>query len=474
MKRRDQIFLLFPICILILMVVSVGLFFFQFRSFERSHLLDAKENLAHLTSIVVALLKEDLASHKVDRITQNIAVFYGQPFRITVIDPQGNVVADSDADVSQMHNHSDRPEVLATELMQGNFELRHSTTMDAVLLYYALRLEDHWIVRTSLPVSSIMNDLTRLWWVCATTILIGGGLAGALFLYLFLRVRPQFTALQASAVAIAHGDLNAPIHLPKGGILRELTAAVASMSHQLRARIRELDRERSELRRLERFRTDFVANVSHEIKTPLTAILSTVETLSELPLDDAGRQKCFSILKRQATRLNNLVQDILSLAAIERRQGSDELIPLALDGLLHEAVALCQDEADRANVTLRLATCPPVMIKGDARLLEQAIVNLVTNAIRHSGTALIEVGLELHATEAVLTIRDEGCGIEEKHLPRLFERFYRVHKGRSRENGGTGLGLAIVKHIAILHRGTIQVASTPNVGTLFTLTLPLA
>ncbi len=426
MKRRDQLFLLVPICILALMAVSVGLFLFQFRSFERSHLEDAKGNLAHLTSIVVALLKDDLASHKVEQISENIAVFYGQPFRITVIDPQGRVVADSDADVAQMVNHADRPEVLATELMQGNFELRHSATMDALLLYYALRLEDDWVVRTSLPVSSIMSDFTRLWWVCATTLLVGGGLAGLFFLALFLR-----------------------------------------------ARMRELNRERSELRRLERFRTDFVANVSHEIKTPLTAILSTVETLIELPLDEAGQQKCFTILKRQARRLNDLVQDILSLAAIERRQGTDELTPLSLDGLVRDALALCQDEADRIDVTLKLAPLPSATVKGDARLLEQVIVNLVTNAIRHSGTRLIEVGLTLEAGKASLTVRDEGCGIEEKHLSRLFERFYRVHKGRSRENGGTGLGLAIVKHIAILHHGTVQVASIPGIGTTFTLTLPI-
>ncbi len=472
MKRRDQIFLFFPICVLFLMAVSVGLFLFQFRAFERSHLEDAKGNLAHLTSIVVALLADDLSSHNVARIAENIAVFHGQPFRITVIDPQGKVVADSDADVAQMHNHADRPEILAMGQAQHNFELRHSSTMDAQLLYYAFRLEDDWVVRTSLPVSSIMSDLTRLWWVCATAILLGCGLAGFLFLYLFLRVRPQFTALQGSAVAIARGELNTPIRIPRGGLLRELTEAVASMSHQLRTRIHELDLERSELRRLERFRTDFVANVSHEIKTPLTAILSTVETLSELPLDDAGRQKCFAILKRQATRLNALVQDILSLAAIERREGTDELHPLALDGLLHEAFALCQDEADRVGVALHLGPLPQVTVKGDAQLLEQAVVNLVTNALRHSGTRTIEVGLTANDHEATLTVRDEGCGIEEKHLDRLFERFYRVHKGRSRENGGTGLGLAIVKHIAILHHGTIHVTSRLGQWTTFTLTLP--
>ncbi len=465
MKRRDQIFLLFPISILLLMAISVGLFIFQFRAFEQSHLEDTKENLAHLTSIVVGLLKNDLSSHNIKRTSEHIAVFYGKPFRITIINTQGNVVADSDAEVSTMMNHADRPEILATLQSFSDFEIRYSTTMKSQLLYYATRLDDGWIVRTSLPVSSILSDLTHIRWVCATAILIGVGLAGILFVYLFLRVRPQFIALQSSAVAIARGNLNTQIHIPKDGLLRELTEAIAIMSQQLKLRIRDLTR-------LEHFRSDFVANVSHEIKTPLTAILSTVETLTEMSLDESAQNKCFTILKRQVRRLNDLVQDILSLAAIERRQESSDLTVLSLNHILKDATNLCQDEADCSKVILNLFPLPSVNVKGDSRLLEQLIVNLIGNAIRHSGSSMIDIRLTVQEKTASITIQDYGCGIAEKHLDRLFERFYRVHKGRSRENGGTGLGLAIVKHIAILHHGTVHVTSILNKGTSFIFTLP--
>ena len=231
------------------------------------------------------------------------------------------------------------------------------------------------------------------------------------------------------------------------------------------------------LLRLESFRSDFVANVSHEIKTPLAAILSTVETLTDIPLDDAGRRRCLDILARQARRLNDLVQDILSLAAIERRQtsGARDFHDLRLDSLAADALALVQDDAERAGVRLQADPdpLPPVTVRGDAHLLEQTLVNLLSNALRHSGSPTVTLGLRVEGRHALLSVADHGCGIAAEHLPRLFERFYRVHADRSRENGGTGLGLAIVKHVALLHHGSVDVQSTPGQGSVFTLRLPL-
>ena len=137
--------------------------------------------------------------------------------------------------------------------------------------------------------------------------------------------------------------------------------------------------------------------------------------------------------------------------------------------------SLVQDEAERAHIPLRL-TLPeePLSLRGDPRLLEQAIVNLLTNALRYAtGTPTIDLTLTHAGRTAQIAVRDYGCGIASEHLPRLFERFYRVDKDRSRERGGTGLGLAIVKHTALLHHGTVAVDSTPGQGTTFTLTLPL-
>lgn len=578
MKHRDLILLALPVSILALVALAVGLLVAQFRAFERSYMDDARDNLAQRTRFIADLLLPDLRRGDIPSVARRIAFFRGKPLRITVIDARGTVVADSDADAAQLANHADRPEVADPDAAE-DFVTRYSTTMHAWLLYHALH-EEGWTVRASLPMSAVGGAVSQVRLTVALALLLGAGLAGGVALYLFLRVRPHFNALQASAVAIARGRLEETIRVPRGGPLRELAKAVSVMARQLRARIDDLRRERNEfdalfnalreplllvshtgevlssnraaarlfgeavrrpgfriertvcpelvayvrgafdapalrgreipfddggtprsllahavrieregtlcllllltdltdLRRLEGFRSDFVANVSHEIKTPLTAILSTVETLTDTPLDAAGRAKCLDILARQARRLNDLVQDILSLAAIERRQAAsaEGFAPLRLDALLADALALCQDEADRAGVALRTAPdpLPPLTLKGDARLLEQSAVNLIGNAIRHAGTPFVEVGLRRDGPNALLTVRDAGCGIAPEHLPRLFERFYRVHKDRSREKGGTGLGLAIVKHVALLHRGAVDVASTPGQGTTFTLTLP--
>ncbi len=468
MKRRDQIFLAFPISILLFVAVAVGMLIYQFRSFKQAYVAEAQYNLSQSTHYVLDHLDEDIRAGNVQAVASRIAFFAGRPFRVTVIDTQGNVVAESDVSAEQLSNHADRPEVKGAT-PEGRFETRYSTTMHADYLYYGVRMENGWVVRASMPLATMGTVLTQARWACAMAILLGGGLVGILLLYLFLRVRPQFLSLQNSAVEIAQGNLETRIRIPSGGVLQELTKAVAIMARQLKSQI-------VELRQLESFRSDFVTNVSHEIKTPLTAILSTVETLNEMPLDDAGRTKCLNILSRQTRRLNNLVQDILALATIERRQvatGMSPLVPLRLDALVTEAVALCQDEADHAGIVLRVEPLPEATVLGDAQLLEQTLVNLIGNALRHSGSSTVELALTCDATSATIVVRDFGCGIAAEHLDRLFERFYRVHKDRSRERGGTGLGLAIVKHTAILHHGTVTVASSPGEGTSFTLVLPI-
>lgn len=230
------------------------------------------------------------------------------------------------------------------------------------------------------------------------------------------------------------------------------------------------------LRRLESFRSDFVANVSHEIKTPLTSILSAVESLSDGALHSpelAG--KFLKILNTQGKRLNALIQDILSLAALERRElaGAEDFEPFLLDAALENAVNACAENAEAAGIELCITRNEPLEYVGDARLIEQAVINLVGNAIKYSGGTRIEVAQELKDKSVVISVRDFGIGISADHLPRLFERFYRVHKERSQKLGGTGLGLAIVKHIAQLHGGTATVESRPSQGCRFCIVLPL-
>jgi two-component system phosphate regulon sensor histidine kinase PhoR len=237
----------------------------------------------------------------------------------------------------------------------------------------------------------------------------------------------------------------------------------------------------TDIQRLENVRREFVANVSHELKTPVASIKGFVETLLDGAADDPDDSRRFlRIIARQADRLGAIIEDLLSLSRIEQQEGAGSLPVerVALATVVDNVVADCLPRArDRA---IELAgECPPDLDAAvNAPLLEQALINLVDNAIKYSDSGrriwiTVAPGSGAGAvTHVRLAVRDEGCGIEAEHLPRLFERFYRIDKGRSRKLGGTGLGLSIVKHIALAHGGTVAVESAPGVGSMFTLVLP--
>jgi two-component system phosphate regulon sensor histidine kinase PhoR len=239
-------------------------------------------------------------------------------------------------------------------------------------------------------------------------------------------------------------------------------------------------------RQLENLRRDFVANVSHELKTPIASIKGFVETLLDGALanpEDADR--FLKIIASHAERLNNIIEDLLSLSKIEQSEEAANL-PLSralLRPVLEAAISSCQPQADARQVALVLDCDPSITVQLNPPLFEQAVINLIDNAIKYSGThsqVIIEASVaEVESAaneppvpdqaEIVLSVRDRGCGIAAEHLPRLFERFYRA---RSRKLGGTGLGLAIVKHIVQAHHGRITVESTLGEGSVFSIHLP--
>ncbi len=232
------------------------------------------------------------------------------------------------------------------------------------------------------------------------------------------------------------------------------------------------------LKRLESVRRDFVANVSHELKTPVTSIKGFVETLQDGALNQpADAERFLGIIARQADRLNTIIDDLLSLSRIEQESDAGQLDrkPAHVREILSGAALTCQVKADARRVTLRLNCAPELQARVNARLVEQAVVNLLDNAIKFSEPGQpVEVDARLMENSLVIVVRDRGCGIPREHLPRLFERFYRVDKARSRELGGTGLGLAIVKHIAQAHGGQVTVESVPGQGSTFRLYFPNA
>lgn len=528
-ERRDLGLWMVPLSIVIVVVVAVTLLVVLFRSFEHSYMREAQENLTYQAQFISRALTPDLQRNDIAAMAHTIEVFREKPFRITIIAKEGTVVADSDVDASKLENHFDRPEV-REEVGSKHGIVRYSETMQRSLLYYSVRTADGWIIRVSMPMDVLGGAMRSMRWTAAMAIVLGALLTAAVAVYLFRRERDRernafdslFNALREPLLLISYegavlssnraarkllgeamrtdafriNQLPSPdlisyiqssfveedlhsreIPFNDRGIQRFLLARAVRLVRNGETCLLLLLTDLTDLRRLEGFRSDFVANVSHEIKTPLTAIVSTVETLSEMALDEPARKKCYDILSRQARRLNALVMDILSLAAIERRQSARkrDFTTVRLDAVVRDTLQLCQDEVERAGMVLKTPKTPfpELHLRGDAQLLEQALINLITNAVRYSGASTIEVSLTSQAGFAEIAVTDHGCGIAAEHLPRLFERFYRVQKDRSRECGGTGLGLAIVKHIVLLHRGHVMVKSTPGEGTTFTLQLPL-
>lgn len=231
----------------------------------------------------------------------------------------------------------------------------------------------------------------------------------------------------------------------------------------------------TDIRRTEKMRRDFVANVSHELRTPLSAVKGYSETLLDGALDDPAVCRDFvGVIYRHSLRLTQLIDDLLDLSKLESPDYKPEFVPVSLMSLIHPVIALVSDKAAEKQIEIQV-DCPDALprILADFSSLQQVLTNLLDNAIKYTptqGHVVVRAFLNEQGKVQV-EVKDNGIGIEAKHFPRLFERFYRVDKARSRDLGGTGLGLAIVKHIVQLHGGEIWVDSVANQGTTFSFTL---
>jgi two-component system phosphate regulon sensor histidine kinase PhoR len=231
----------------------------------------------------------------------------------------------------------------------------------------------------------------------------------------------------------------------------------------------------TQLRQLENTRRDFVANVSHELKTPITSIKGFVETLLAGALAEPENAENFlKIIAKQTDRLNEIIDDLLTLSKIEQDTERRQIFVHGqkIREVLDSAIQICAAKAAAKNIEIRLDCAPDLRAQINPPLLEQALVNLVDNAVKFSEPGkVVQVEARREGPQMVIRVRDHGPGIPPEHLPRIFERFYRVDAGRSRKIGGSGLGLAIVKHISLAHEGRVAVASTPGEETVFSLYL---
>jgi two-component system phosphate regulon sensor histidine kinase PhoR len=525
--------------------------------------------------------KSDTADEVCDRLGKDASS------RITLIDASGQVVGDSQEDLSLMDNHRDRPEVASALKGRSDRVIRYSASLKRQMIYYAypVRRDGKVVgaVRLSMPLSEVEDALQGLYermTIAASLAILLAILSG--FVVSRMVARPT-DEMRHGAERFAKGDLDYRLAIPEAREMAELAEAINSMAAQLRERIDAINRQRGELeavlssmvegvvavdndelvlrmnetaarllgvdagaaigrplqdavsnlrlwdlvsktlsskapvagdivvegredrnleahvtplrnqdgrmagvlivlndvtrnRRLEQVQKDFVENVSHELRTPVTSIKGFVETLT----DGAARnpqdlERFLGIIAKQADRLNSIVDDILSLSMIEHdaERNTLDFNKERIIEILNDAIEVCDHRAKQKNIRLRLKCPDDLAAKVNAALIEQAVVNLIDNAVKYSpeGTA-VDIQAAMSGRTIVVSVKDEGCGIPEPHQARIFERFYRVDKGRSRQLGGTGLGLAIVKHIALVHNGSVGVDSTPGEGSTFSIQIP--
>lgn len=231
----------------------------------------------------------------------------------------------------------------------------------------------------------------------------------------------------------------------------------------------------TELKRLEQIRKDFVANVSHELRTPVTSIKGFSETLLDGAYQDPGTCVSFlEIIHKESNRLEMLIEDLLELSRVEQSGFKVDAHPTDMKAVIYQVGEMVQKKLEQKEIELKLEL-ESVIVKGDPNRLIQVMMNLVVNAITYSSVqTAITIRLYVRNGEAIIEVEDQGIGIEEEELGRLFERFYRVDRARSRNSGGTGLGLSIVKHLIEAHHGKVEVKSEPGKGSTFIIHLPLA
>jgi two-component system phosphate regulon sensor histidine kinase PhoR len=533
------------------------------------------------------LLQEIVRGRGVEELRSQVEALHQKiNTRITLIDKEGRVVAESDTkNLDAMDNHSHRPEIEQARVAPFGVATRYSTTVHKNMMYVALHTPDAphvAFVRVALPVTEVQAQASRLrnfvWWSA------GGMALLALLLAWWLtgRIARPLQELTAGAQQIAAGEFGHKVYLDHRDELGHLADAFNHMSSQLADQFTQLDEDRqqlravlgsmvegviaidgeqnilfandragqmlefpaktsagrklwevvrqhsvqemvqttmrapggdpckleftdpagkslllhvaqlpgetargavlvfhdtTDLRRLERLRQDFVANVSHELKTPLSVITACIETLVEGGVDDVdNRGRFLDRIQEQTHRLHALILDLLSLARIESGEQVWTLQPLSVVELAQACVERHQARATSKKQTLMLE--PPASEKdapvfADEEALSEILDNLVDNALKYTpegGT----IRLRWWGDNACcnIAVQDTGIGIPDSDLPRVFERFYRVDKARSRELGGTGLGLSIVKHLVQAMQGTIRADSIVGKGTTFTIRLP--
>jgi len=550
-----------------------------------AYLDSSRQNLVGEANVAANLLQNDLVPGHAGALGHKAAELgMALGCRVTVIDGDGKVLADNEADPAQLDNHRTRPEVVeAAEKGEGD-SIRYSQSVGTDLLYFARRTQGSdgktYFIRLAIHLSKLGHELRLLYATLVSVGLGAMGLAAIICYYFASRHTAPVRELAGFAHALARGEMGRRLLNGGTGEIGTLTSSLNSMADSLSSLLSQLAKERGELLaivasmnegviatdtrqrivlvnekaaevldfprenaqgkplwevvrnepilraagevlagadrrvfqvsliagryldiaactfpstgkseglvlvahdttksvRYQELRKEFVANVSHELRTPLTVIRGFTETLRDGAMNDpVAAPKFLATINKHVDQLQNLVSDLLELSKLESSPEIPRRVSVDLGALTRRVADLLQPASQKKNQTLNLELPSRVpRLLGNPDYLERAISNLIDNAIKYTPeNGIVTVTISYNHEFVTLDVQDNGIGIPPADLDRIFERFYRVDRSRSREMGGTGLGLSIVKHVAQVHGGSVEVSSTPGTGSRFRLKIPV-
>lgn len=430
-------------------VALTSIFFFMYERDAESNLVASAERAASILEGVPA---------------QDAAMMLSEQFegamRFTLISKNGLVLYDNEADTSKMDNHANRPEVEEAAKSGESEIIRYSATLGTDTVYAARQLSDGRIIRLSETRHSLVAFLGAMVLPAIVLLAVVAGLVFLLSRRLTRRIMSPINALDVS------NPLDNEIYDEMEPLLRRIDFQQALLRQQ-----------NTELAKAESMRRDFSSNVSHEMKTPLQVISGYAELMKGgvVPYEDC--QKFGGLIYDEAQAMRGLIDDVLTLSKLDESAFDNEGVPIDLGGVAKSMAARLRSFAEEREVDV-IVKGPGAYISGNGSLADEMTYNLIENGIRYNhkrGKVTIEVdeyaGVD-GKTMARMRVSDTGMGIPSDMCDKVFERFFRVDKSRSKETGGTGLGLAIVKHAVMYHGGTIKVDSVEGEGTTFTLLIP--
>jgi two-component system phosphate regulon sensor histidine kinase PhoR len=395
--------------------------------------------------------------------------------RLTLIMADGRVVFDSEAQAGRMENHRGRPEFQRALHGHVGVAIRHSPTIGVDFLYVAKPMPGG-ALRLAVPLADIERQVSALRRRLLTASLLAMIPAVILAAVFARSAAGSLARIINQAGELARGNFQVRVAAGGGKELSLLSEKLNETGERLQRVIGQLEHEQQNLERLERIRKDFVINVSHELRTPLASIQGYTETLLDGALHDQEHNVRFlTIIQQNAARLGRLVADLMILSRAELKTQKFRFASYPVAHLLGDAIDTMRPVAEKKEIQLHLERpAAGAEVFCDSEATHQILANLLDNAIKYTregGSVTVSSVAEPSAVRFL--IRDTGIGIPQHELPRLFERFYRVDKARSRELGGTGLGLAIVKHLVRAQGGDVVVESEIGAGSTFSFTLPV-